>query len=87
MLECKELARDDRIFSRGVDVLANTPLIHVVTLTKSLVPSQVTKTRVLTKSLRSPSRRGGAQATYNLLRAPTINLVSSARNTSITKIA
>ena len=38
-----------------------------------LVTSQVTETRVLTKSLRSPSRRGGAQATYNLLlRAPTI---------------
>ena len=87
MLECKEWARDDRIFSRGVDVLAHTPLIHIVTLTKSLVTSQVTETRVLTKSLHSPSRRGGAQATYNLLRAPTINLASSARNTSITKIA
>ena len=33
----------------------HTPLIHVVTLTKSLVTSQVTETRVLTKSLRSPS--------------------------------
>ena len=47
----------------------HTPLIHVVTLTKS----HVTETWALTKSLRSPSRRGGAQATYNLLlRAPTI---------------
>ena len=64
----------------------HTPLIHVVTLTKSLVTSQVTETRVLTKSLRSPSRCGGAQATYNLLRAPTINLASPARSTSITKI-
>ena len=79
MLECKELARDDQIFSRGVDVLAHTPLIHIVTLTKSLVTSHVTKTRVLTKSLRSPSWRGGAQATYNLLRVPTINLASSER--------
>ena len=50
----------------------HTPLIHVVTLTKSLVTSHVTETRALTKSLRSPSRRGGAQATYKLLRAPTI---------------
>ena len=40
-----------------VSMCWHTPLIHVVTLTKSL---------------RSPSRRGGAQATYNLLRAPTI---------------
>ena len=44
-----------------------------MTLTKSLVISQVTEMRALTKSLRSPSRRGGDQATYNLLlRAPTI---------------
>jgi hypothetical protein len=51
----------------------HTPLIHVVTLTKSFVTSQVTKTRALTESLRSPSRYGGDQATYNLLlRAPTI---------------
>ena len=70
-----------------VSMCWHTPLIHVVTLTKSLVTSQVTKMRVLTKSLRSPSRRGRAQATYKLLRAPTINLASSGRNTSITKIA
>ena len=70
-----------------VSMYWHTPLIHVVTLTKSLVTSQITETRVLTNSLRSPSRRGGAQATYNLLWAPTINLASSARNTSITKIA
>ena len=69
----RENARDNRIFSRGVDVLAHTPLVHVVTLTKSLVTSHVTETWALTKSLRLPSRRGGAQATYNLLlRAPTI---------------
>src|SRR6185503_17301732 len=56
-----------------VSMCWHTPLIHVVILTKSLITSQVTETRVLTKSLRSPSRRGGAQATYNLLlRAPTI---------------
>ena len=73
MLECKEWARDDRIFFPVVSMWWHTPLIHVVTLTKSLVTSQVTKMRVLTKSLRSPSWRGGAQATYNLLlQAPTI---------------
>jgi hypothetical protein len=56
-----------------VSMCWHTPLIHVVTLTKSLVTSQVTETRALTKSLRLPSRRGGDQATYNLiLRAPTI---------------
>ena len=49
-----------------------TTLIHVVTLTKSLVTSHVTETRALTKSLRSPSRCGGAQATYKLLQTPTI---------------
>ena len=72
MLESKEWARDDRIFP-VVSMCWHTPLIHVVTLTKSLVTTQVTKTRVLTKSLCSPSRRGGAQATYTLLlRDPTI---------------
>jgi hypothetical protein len=56
-----------------VSMCWHTPLIHVVTLTKSFVTSQVTKTRALTKSLRSPSRCGGDQTTYNLLlRAPTI---------------
>ena len=74
-------------FFSVVSMCWHTPLIYVVTLTKSIVTSQVTETRVLTKSLRSPFRRGGAQATYNLLRAPTINLASSGRNTSITKIA
>ena len=70
-----------------VSMCWHTPLIHVVTLTKNLVTSQVTEMRALTKSLRSPCRRGGPQATYNLLWAPTINLASSVRNTSITKIA
>ena len=63
-----------------VSMCWHTPLIHVVILTKSLVTSHVTETWALTKCLRSPSRRGGAQATYNLLRAPTINLASSARS-------
>ena len=72
MLESKEWARDNQIFP-VVSMCWHTPLIHVVTLTKSLITSQVTETRALTKSLRSPSRHGGAQATYNLLlRAPTI---------------
>ena len=86
MLECKEWARDDRICFPVVSMYWHTLLIYVVTLTKSLVTSQVTETRVLTKSLRSPSRRGGALATYNFLRAPKINLASYARNTSIIKI-
>src|SRR6185369_7931394 len=55
-----------------VSMCWHTLLIHVVTLTKSLVTSHVTETWALTKSLRSPSQRGGAQATYKLLRAPTI---------------
>ena len=46
-----------------VSMCWHTPLIYVVTLTKSLVTSQVTEMRVLTKSLHSPSQRGGAQAT------------------------
>ena len=65
----KESGRETTGFFFVVSMCWHTPLIHVVTLTKSLV----TKTMVLTKSLRSPSRRGEDQATYNLLlRAPTI---------------
>jgi hypothetical protein len=72
MLEKVKWTRDNRIFP-VVSMCWHTPLIHVVTLTKNFVTSQVTKTRALTKSLRSPSRCGGDQATYNLLlRAPTI---------------
>src|SRR6185312_6634295 len=55
-----------------VSMCWHTPLIHVVTLTKSLVTSHVTETWALTKSLHSPSRCVGAQVTYKLLRAPTI---------------
>ena len=56
-----------------VSMYWHTPLIHVVTLTKNLVTSHITETWALTKSLRLPSRHGGAQATYNLLLwAPTI---------------
>ena len=86
MLE-KESGQETTGFFPVVSMCWHTPLIHVVTLTKSLVTSHVTETRALTKSLRSPSRRGGAQATYKLLRAPVINLASSERNTPITKIA
>ena len=69
----KESGQETTIFFPMVSMCWHTPLIHVVTLTKSLVTSQVTETRALTKSLRSPSRRGGDQATYNLLlRALTI---------------
>src|SRR6185436_4619174 len=69
----KESGQEMTGFFSVVSMCWHTPLIHVVTLTKSLVTSQVTETRTLTKSLRSPSGRGGGQATYNLLlRAPTI---------------
>ena len=67
----KEWARDNRIFSRDVDVLAHTPNPRCDTHKESCHP-HVTETWALTKSLRSPSRRGGAQATYTLLRALTI---------------
>ena len=69
----KESGQETTGFFTVVSMCWHTPLIHVVTLTKSFVTSQVTEMRALTKSLRSPSRRGGDQATYNLLlRAPTI---------------
>src|SRR6185437_12615690 len=68
----KESGQETTGFFSVVSMCWHTPLIHVVTLTKSLVTSLVTETRALAKSLRSPSRRGGAQATYNFLRAPTI---------------
>ena len=72
MLE-KESGQETTGFFPVVSMCWHTPLIHVVTLTKSLVTSHVTETWALTKSLRSPSRRGGDQATYNLLlRPPTI---------------
>ena len=72
MLE-KESGQETTGFFPVVSMCWHTPLIHVVTLTKSLVTSHVTETWALTKSLRSPSRRGGAQTTYSLLlRAPTI---------------
>ena len=69
----KESEQETTGFFPVVSMCWHTPLIHVVTLTKSIVTSQVTETRALTKSLRSLSRCGGDQATYNLLlRAPTI---------------
>src|SRR6185312_10662565 len=68
----KENGQETTGFFSVVSMCWHTPLIHVVTLTKSIVTSQVTETRALTKSLRSPSRCGGDQATYTLLRAPTI---------------
>ena len=69
----KESGQETTGFFPMVSMCWHTPLIHIVTLTKSLVTSQVTETRALTKSLRSPSWRGGDQATYNfLLQAPTI---------------
>ena len=80
MLEMKEWARDNQIFP-VVLMCWHTPLIYVVTLTKSLVTSHVTETWALTKSLRSPTRRGGAQATYNFFSGLPQSLASSGRNT------
>jgi hypothetical protein len=58
-----------------------SPLIHVVTPTKGLVTSQVTKTRALTKSLRLPSpawwSSNHEQGHQDLLRASTITTASS----------
>src|SRR4029078_9225543 len=69
----KESGQETTGFFPVVSMCWHTPLIHVVTLTKSLVTSEVTETTALTKSLRSPSRRGRDQATYKiLLRAPAI---------------
>ena len=69
----KESGQETTGFFLVVSMCWHTTLIHVVTLTKSFVTSHVTETWALTKSLRSPSRRGGAQTTYNLLlRGPTI---------------
>ena len=85
-LNVKSLQETTRFFP-VVSMCWHTLLIHVVTLTKSLVTSQVTKTRVLTKSLRLPSWRGGAQATYNFFFGLPQSLASSERNTPITKIA
>ena len=86
--KCLNVNRDQETtgFFPVVSMCWHTPLIHVVTLTKSIVTSQVTETWALTKSLRSPTRRGGAQATYNFFSGLPQSLASSARNTSITKI-
>ena len=65
----KESGQETTGFFPVVSMCWHTPLIHVVTVTKSFVTSHVTEMWVLTKSLRSPSRCGGDQATYNLLLA------------------
>ena len=52
----KESGQETTGFFPVVSMCWHTPLIHIVTLTKSLVISQVTETRALTKSLRSPSQ-------------------------------
>jgi hypothetical protein len=73
-----------------VSVIWQSPLIHVVTHTKGIVTSQVTKTRALTKSLRSPSpawwSSNHVQGHQNLLRASTTPW-QTPKVTPITKIA
>jgi hypothetical protein len=73
-----------------VSMIWQSPLIHVVTPTKSLVTSQVTKMRMLTKSLRSPSpawwSSNHVQGQQDLLRASTTPW-QAPKVTPITKIA
>jgi hypothetical protein len=64
-----------------VSIIWQSPLIHVVTPTKGLVTSQVTKTRVLTKSLHSPSpvwwSSNHKQGHQDLIQTSTITTASS----------
>jgi hypothetical protein len=81
MLESKE---DNMIFSM-VSMIWQSPLIHIMTPIKGLV----TKTRVLTKSLRSPSlvwwSSNHVQSHQDLLRASTTPW-QALKVTPITKI-
>ena len=79
-----ESARDNRIFP-VVSMCCHTPLVHVVTLTKSLVTSHITETWALTKSLRYHPGVVELKPRTNFFGLPQ-SLASSARNTSITKI-
>jgi hypothetical protein len=71
-------------------VIWQSPLFHVVTPTKGIVTSQVTKTRALTKSLRSPSSAwrssNHVQGHQDLLQSSTTPW-QALKVTSITKIA
>jgi hypothetical protein len=73
-----------------VSMIWQSPLIHVVTPTKGLVTSQVNKTRVLTKSLCSPSlvwwSSNHVQGHQDLLRTSTTPW-QALKVTPITKIA
>jgi hypothetical protein len=72
-----------------VSMIWQSPLIHIVTPTKGLVTSQVTKTRALTKTLRSPSlvwwNSNHVQGHQDLLRASTTPW-QALKVTPITKI-
>jgi len=54
MLKVERGTRDNRIFS-VVSVVWHPPLVHVVTLTKSYVTSQITKKWALSSESPSPS--------------------------------
>jgi hypothetical protein len=73
-----------------VSMIWQSPLIHVVTPTKGIVTSQVTKTMTLTKSLRSPSpawwSSNHVQGHQDLLWASTTSW-QAPKVTPITKIA
>jgi hypothetical protein len=73
-----------------VSMICQSPLIHIVTPTKGIVTSQVTKTRALTKSLRSSSLTwwisNHIQSHQYLLRAFTTPW-QALKVTPITKIA
>jgi hypothetical protein len=79
-----------RIFFPVVSMIWQSPLIHIVTPTKGLIISQVTKTRALTKSLRLPSlawwSSNHVQGHQDLLRASTTHW-QALKVTLITKIA
>jgi hypothetical protein len=72
------MRQDD--FFPVVSMIWQSPLIHVVTPTKGLVTSQVTKTRALTKSLHSLSpvwwSSNHEQGHQDLLQAFTITTAS-----------
>ena len=74
-------------FFSVVSMCWHTPLVHVVTPTKGIVPSQVTKTRALTKSLRSPSPTWWSSSHVQPSSGSHNQLGKLRRNTPITKIA
>ena len=93
MLECKGEAKRQPGFSRGIGSLATTTNPRCgtqVTKMRVAATSQVTKTRALTRSLRSPSpawwSSNHVQGHQDLLRASTTPW-QAPKVTPITKIA